>query len=55
MNGGTYVRDLMLNILEKLTEKLLNLSLLLVLTGEGMKRNPCCRGSMELHGRVKIN
>ncbi|XP_048439159.1 threonine--tRNA ligase, chloroplastic/mitochondrial 2-like isoform X1 [Pyrus x bretschneideri] len=55
MNGGTYVRGPMLKKLEILTEKLSNLSLLLVPAGEEMKRNRCCTGPMALHGRVKIN
>ncbi|XP_048439163.1 threonine--tRNA ligase, chloroplastic/mitochondrial 2-like isoform X2 [Pyrus x bretschneideri] len=45
----------MLKKLEILTEKLSNLSLLLVPAGEEMKRNRCCTGPMALHGRVKIN
>ena len=55
MNGGIFVLGLMLKLLEILTGKLLNLNLLLVHTGEGMKRNQCCRGFMALHGKMKNN
>lgn len=52
-SGGTYVLDRMLNLPEISTEMPLNLSLLLVLTGEEMKESQCCKGYMVLHGRMK--